>query len=115
MFIGALPPVSNRAGWTFTREVVDDDTDEPVDLSSCSLVMEIRDQRGGNALLSASTDASTITVRDTGVFDAVFTRAQMASLCARTYDVGLTVKNGDAEPEQFIIGTLPVLDGVIQR
>lgn len=114
MYIGTLPPVSNKAGWSFVREVVDDDTDEPIDLSDATIVFEVRNACG-TIKLSATTSNAAITILDTGVFQAAFTADQMKTLCAETYDVGCTVQNGTAEPQQFIIGKLPVLDGIVSQ
>jgi hypothetical protein len=114
MYVGPLPPVSNRASWSFSREVVDDDTGELVDISALSFTLEVRDTRQGCIVLSASTDNGKITNPSTGLFTALFTRDEMAALCADTYDVGVTISDGD-DVTQFIIGTLPVLDGVVSR
>lgn len=113
MYTGTLDPVSNRAGWTFLRELVDDDTGEPIDLSACSIVLEVRDRENCRVVVSATTDNGKISIVGLGAFQASFTAQEMRSVCAETYNVGCTIKNGDAEPVQFIIGTLPVLDGVV--
>lgn len=113
MYIGTLDPVSNKAGWDFVREVLDADTDEAIDLSACSIVLEVCDQETGTSVLSATTSNGKITILDIGVFQASFTATEMKTLCADTYDVGCTVKNGTAEPQQFIIGKLPVLNGIV--
>src|SRR5262245_37645177 len=77
MYVGALPPISTRAGWTFVREVVDDDTDEAIDLSDASIVFEVRSQRDGTTVLSATTGNGKITIADTGVFQVEFAAAEM--------------------------------------
>ena len=112
MYTGPLPPVSNRAGWTFTAEIYDDETDELVDLSSSEITFEVRDGNG-SPILSATTDNEKITVVSTGVFQAVFPETDMRTLCSKTYEVGCTVTQSGEEPTQFIIGTLPVLDGIV--
>ncbi len=113
MYIGTLPPASNRAGLVIVREVVDDDTDAPIDLSQCAITVEVRNQRNSRVELSATTDNSKVAVTDTGVFQASFTASEMRNLCAGTYDIGCTVKNGSEEPYQFFIGSIPVLDGIV--
>lgn len=115
MFIGTLPPTSNRARWVLTREVVDEDTDEVVDLTGRTLRLEIRQQATGSPILTATTENDAIEIRDTGVFEVTFTRDQMATLPVGTYEVGLTISNDDDETDQLFIGTLPVLDGVVTR
>lgn len=115
MYTGSLDPVSNRAGWTFIREVVDSDAnDEPIDLSNCSITFEVRDPECRRTILSGTTDNGKVTVIDTGVFQAAFTAEDMRSLCAKQYEVGCTITNGAEQPAQFIIGELPVLDGVVK-
>lgn len=115
MYVGTLPPVSTRAGWTFVRQVVDDDTEEAIDLSSATIVFEVRSQLDGATALSATTSNGKITITGTGVFQVDFTASDMKNLDPGIYDVGCTVKNGSAEPQQFIIGTVPVLDGVVTQ
>ncbi len=113
MYIGTLDPVSNKAGFILVREVIDDDTEEPIDLSSSSIIFEVRDPKCERTILSATTSNGKITILDTGVFQALFTATEMRTLCDKTYEVGCTIQNGSAEPIQFIIGTLPVIDGII--
>lgn len=113
MFIGTLPPVSNRAGFSHPIEVVDDDTDEKVDLTGCTIVYEIVDPSCNRTMLSATTANEKVSITATGVFQVDFTALEMRQLCAQTYQVGCTISNADSEPQQFIIGTLPVLSGVV--
>jgi hypothetical protein len=115
MYFGALPSASNRAGYVQTFEVVDDDTDEDIDLSAATIVFEVRDRASGVMLLSASTSNGKISVLDDGVFQVAFTLGDMNSLCADTYDVGCTIQNGSADPQQFLIGTIAVFDGVVSQ
>lgn len=111
MLTGALPPVSNRAGFSMQFELLDDDTDEAVDLSDASIVFEVADN--GSIELSATTENTKVSIVDTGVFQVDFTATEMRTLCAKTYQLGCTVTNDDSEPQQLIIGTLPVLDGIV--
>jgi hypothetical protein len=114
MFIGALDPISNRADWRVTREIVDDDTDELVDLAGAAIRFEVHDRRSRGAVLSASTSNGKITIDDVGTFTVAFSAADMQQLCAGIYDVGCTITRGGAT-HQFIIGTVTVLDGVVSR
>lgn len=114
MYIGTLSPASNKAGFSLLIEVVDDDTEDAIDLSACSIVFEIYDDLSETTKLSATTDNGKVTVGDTGIFQVAFTAADMRSLDAKTYKVGCTISNDDSQPQQFIIGSLPVLDGVVQ-
>jgi hypothetical protein len=113
MFIGTLPPVSNRAGFSHPIEVVDDDTDELVDLTGCTIVYEILDPTCDRTMLSATTSNGKVSITGTGAFQVDFTATEMRTLCPQTYQVGCTISNNDSEAQQFIIGTLPVLFGVV--
>lgn len=114
MYIGALPPVSNRASWKLLQEVVDDDTSELVSLSGLTITVEVIDPLDCTTVLSATTANGKVTIVDTGTFQAAFTRDEMATLCARTYQVGVTLADSD-DTVQIIIGTLPVLNGVVSK
>jgi len=113
MYVGALDPVSNRADWRVTREIVDDDTGELVDLTGAMIRFAVRERRSGAYVLSGSTSDGHITIDDTSAFTVSFTAAEMRSLCAGIYDAGCTVER-DGAIYQFIIGTVTVLDGVMQ-
>lgn len=114
MYTGTMAPVSNRASWNFECEVVDDETGDLADISTLSIVLEVRDPLTCRTVLSATTDNGKITNPTTGKFVASFTRDEMASLCSRTYEIGATLADTD-DTAQFIIGTVPVLDGVVSR
>jgi hypothetical protein len=114
MYIGALDPVSNRADWRVTREIVDDDTAELVSLAGALIRFDVRDQRTRATLLQASTADGRITIDDVGTFTVAFSAADMQPLCAGIYDVGCTITLNGAT-HQFIIGTVTVLDGVVSR
>jgi hypothetical protein len=114
MYVGSLPPISNRASWLFSSEVVDDETGELIDLSGLTITLEVREQACGRTVLSATTGNGKVTTPSMGLFSASFTRDEMAALCAQTYDVGATISD-DTDTAQFIIGTVPVLDGVVSR
>jgi hypothetical protein len=111
MYIGTLEPASNQADFIRTFEVIDDETDEAIDLSAATIVFEIRDQKSQAILLSA-TNSDGVTINDTGVFTVEFTKADMQTLDALTYDIGCTIMR--TETEQFIIATISILDGVTQ-
>lgn len=114
MYQGTLSPRSNKAGWNYIVEVIDEDTDEAVDISDTSIVLELRDPRTDTIALSGTTDNGCITLLDdVGFFQVTFTAIQMRTLLAESYEVGCTITNDDSEPQQLIIGTLPVLDGIV--
>jgi hypothetical protein len=111
LYIGTLDPASNKATFRRAYEIVDDETDEAIDLTDATIVYEIRDQKSGSTLLSA-TNGDGITLGETGVYEVLFSRDDMTTLEPITHDVGVTVLRGDEE--QFIIGTIAILDGVVQ-
>jgi hypothetical protein len=116
MITGALSPVSNREDFELQVELYDEEADEPVTLDGVAeVVIEVAPRdRSSRSVLSARMSAGQITSPELGVIECVFAAAQMQALCAGTYDVGGTLTK-DGITVQFIIGTLPVLDGVVSR
>lgn len=108
-----LPRVSNRASWSDVIELLDDETNELIDLSAASIVIEVMDDCG-RTVLSATTDNGKVVVVDIGRAQFSFAREEMATLCLGTYRVGATVTTGD-ETNQIFFGTMPVIDGVVSR
>lgn len=111
MLVTTLPPVSNRAGWSYSVEVLDDDTGEPLALAGLDIVFEVRDD-AERVVLSATIANGKLALVDTGVFAAAFARDQMATLRPGTYRVGCTISDA-GDTAQLIIGRLPVLDGIV--
>lgn len=106
--------VSNRADWIETIELIDDDTGEVItDLSGVSVALEIRDLPSWCRVLSATTDNGKITFPGNGIIQWQFTKSEMSTLCAGTYEVGITVTRDDIT-EQELIGSLPVYEGVVR-
>jgi hypothetical protein len=77
-----------------------------------TIVFEIREQGCTSALLSATNGAGVELIEDDLTYQVTFTETQMRTLCAGTYDVGVTMER-DGITRQVIIGTLPVMDGVV--
>lgn len=128
MYVGRLNPQSNRSTFSAQFEVVDDDTDEDIDLTGLSITFELRACGGpldysrqspsfpDNTSLVATTANGKITLVSDGIFQVVFSADEMKTLSApRTYEIGVTVADGTGWIEQYIIGTLPVLNGVVTR
>jgi hypothetical protein len=115
MYEANLKPVSNRADWIETIELVDDDTNDVIeDLSGVEVFIEVRSRDPYHRCLSGSVDDGHIILIPGGVIQWQFTANEMHSLCAGTYEVGITVVR-DGITEQELIGSLPVLDGVMRR
>jgi predicted NUDIX family NTP pyrophosphohydrolase len=113
MYTGSLPAVSNKATYTQSFQVNDSETGALVDLSAATIVFAVRGKNGGSVVLTA-TNSDGIDMADAadGVFEVEFTDTQMRTLCDREYDVGCTIEISD-NVTQYIIGTLPVLDGIV--
>lgn len=111
-----FPAQSNRASWVFVGKITDLD-DDPIDLTGCSMVFQIRE--GGNGWpygsgLTASTDNGKLTIVDIGTFRWFFTLDEMRSLCAGSFNTGLTLTNDDGtQTIQLSVGPLPIVDGVV--
>jgi len=111
MYVISFPEQSNRASWTFVGLITDLD-DNPIDLSTCSLVFAVRDKNG--RMLEASTENGRLTIVDTGTFRWFFTVEEMGGFCAGQCQTGLTLTNDDGtQTIQLSVGPLPIIDGVV--
>lgn len=114
MYIATLPPVSNRATWIEAVELTDQETGDLIDLTDCSIEVQVRTQDDSQTtVLSASTDDGDVTIVDTGVFQFEFSATEMAALAPDSYDIGAIITR-DGETAQIVIGTIPVLEGVVR-
>lgn len=123
-----FPQVTNRETFDPVIALYDDETGEPLDLSTITTIqVEVRcagqgaghfatptvpwydDGPGATPILSASL-GNGVTVLDIGIFQIAFTETQMRTLRAGTYVIGCTVSDGTVT-RQLFIGRLPVLDG----
>jgi hypothetical protein len=111
VFQGKLSPVSNREDWNLTLEI-DDENDDPIDLTGASITVNIRDPRYRAVVLCGSTSNGAVTILGTGVFQVSFSAAQLQPFRPGTYEVGMVlVQNGVTI--QLLIGLLPVIDGIM--
>jgi hypothetical protein len=111
MYHVTFPPQSNRASWVFLGLVTDLE-DNPIDLTNCAMVFAVRGHNG--RVLEASTENGKITHVDVGKFRWFFTLDEMETLCAGTYETGLTLWNDDrSQTVQLSVGPLPIVDGVV--
>ena len=113
MYIGALPPASNRGTYAQDFLVFDDETEEGIDLAGAVILLELRGPGCSAPALSASTGNGRIALQaEAGRFALTVPADEMRSLEAIAYEAGITItQNG--ETTQFFIGTLPVLDGIV--
>lgn len=97
--------------WTEAIEVIDDNTNLPLsDVDTALVELQVND-RSNCLVLSASTDAATITRPSTGVIQWQFTKDQMSALCVGvTYRVGCRMTNGAGTTALFT-GDLAYIDG----
>jgi hypothetical protein len=101
-----LSPISNRADWTSSYEVVDDTDGTDVDLSSATIVFAINDPYDCDNQIKG-----TIAIPSLGFFNVSFTRDQLKELNG-TYDLGCTIEISSVTT-QFIVGRLPIIDGFV--
>lgn len=115
MYEATLQPVSNRADWLGTLEMLDDDTGEAItDLTGVSLVIEVRARGAHHPILSATTDNGKVTDAGNGVFEWHFDRAEMSAVCPGSYEIGITMSRDDLT-DQELIGIVPIVDGIVSR
>ena len=102
---------TDDAIWGVAIEIIDDDTNLPMDISSDAITFALSIKEDHCVRLSASSDAGTITKPTINSIQWVFTVAQMQTLCpGTTYGVGVTMTTATG-PIQIIVGTLAVIDG----
>jgi len=51
MFTGSLPVASNREDYEYIAQIVDDDTNEPIDLTAATIVAQVSDKDGCKRIL----------------------------------------------------------------
>lgn len=114
MLTGTLSPVSNRATWSESVAIDDEETGEAIDLSDVDeITIAIRTQGSSTPVLSATLTGEQITIIETGVFQFEFSESQMGGLCPQTYEIGCTLEKDD-QSVQLLIGTVSVLDGIVR-
>lgn len=119
MLTGTLPPVSNLATWRETVELTDASDSSLVDLVTDvdEITINVRDPQADCVVLSGSTSDGVVTVSglSDGLFEFVFSAAQLSGLAAGTYELGCLITFSGAvggDTEQVILGTVPVLRGL---
>lgn len=114
MYDAQLKPVSNRADWIETIELIDDDTGQIItDLSDVTVKIEVRKTPCYSQMLAGTSEDGHVTYPGNGAIQWHFTRSEMAGLSAGTYEIGVTITRDDIT-EQELIGSLPVVDGVVR-
>lgn len=115
-----MPEVSNSEGWQEDFELIDEDTDQPFDLTGYTVKLQIRQPPFGKrgALLYEATDvAGQITFptgRATGRFVVDVPQSVFASAIPGVHAVGVVIDNGTDEPIEPFIGRLPIIEGYVE-
>ncbi len=125
MYTGYLDTITNRADWNTTIQIVDADTEEPVDLTGVDAYMQVVTCPSNNdcgpcdygfsgcsAALSGSTEDGRISISSDGVLSWSFPASSLRGLCPQTYDIGVILKK-DEQTTQLFLGKVTVLDGVV--
>jgi hypothetical protein len=114
MISGSLPPTSNRETLNLQIEFYDDEAGNLIDVASLSeAVIAVAPVGVRSPVLTARLSAGQIAQTETGIIECTFSADQMHGLCSGTYDIGGTLTK-DGETVQFLIGTLPVYDGIVR-
>lgn len=130
MIRGAFPPITTRQSFRDSVQIYSDLDGTPFDLTGSRIQVAIAaDWPAPSAWpsdgyydsgffasrnLLATTDDGTVTIPGLGVFVFNFTSAQIASLCPGIYAIACTLSRSDTTV-QLLLGTLPVLDGVVPQ
>src|SRR5262245_24065408 len=113
MLTGTLNPVSNQATWIEDFQLLDIETGDLIDISTATEIkIVVRDPVSKSSVLTLKLSSGEVVVVSIGVFEWRAEASQMRTLTARTYELGCIIDQ-DGDTVQLIIGTLPVLDGIV--
>src|SRR5262249_9792186 len=102
MYIGALPPASNRGAYTLDFELYDDETDEGIDLAGASIVLELRRPGTSSIVLSATSgNGRVVLAGQAGRFELSLPATDLRSLDPMTYEAGITIAQGGTTTQYF--------------
>lgn len=105
-------PISNREDWIDQFEVRDN-SNALVDLSAAAITFSVRDKNSKRVQLHAVV-GSGVTVDGPGLFTIHFPVADMRGMDASLmYEVGCVITRNEIA-QQFIIGIVPIVDGIIE-
>jgi len=109
----ALEPTTNRQDWQFQFRLIDSETGTPVALTEDDVLkLRVRDCRYWRESLTAESGDDHVEIIDGIAFQITFPRSEMQGLCQHQYEVGATFER-DGEISQILIGTVTVLDGIV--
>lgn len=106
-------PVSNREDWQETFQVSEEEDGSLIDITGAEITVTVRHRSTQTEILSGEVgDGATLTDPTNGEFEIEFLATDMSSVDPGTYDVGLVLVLAGGTT-QILLGTLPVLDGVV--
>lgn len=106
-------PTTNRQDWTETAQIKDEETGAAINITGATIFLSVRDPKSEVEVLNASVgNRITLTDPTQGIFEWTFTDNDMSGVVANTYDVGLVMVLAGAAT-QLMLGSLPVLDGIV--
>lgn len=117
MYTGFFDAASNRATWSFSITLTDDDTGDAIDLTGATVNIALRSQEMRGVELTGSSTDGKITIEPpatAGQFTVEFSKDDMSSLGAKLYDVGITVTLAGGTVHQVLVATLPLVDGIVE-
>ena len=128
-YYGYLSTPSNRADWIDVCLVTDEDTGDPIDLSTTIITMTVTNRRRNpnsdygpgyfydppvylDAIsLKGSTETGEIVVVDLGTFQWTFPAMRMNGLPQGEYVIGIRLNQG-GQIAQAAIGVITVMEGI---
>lgn len=108
-----FPRASNRADWRFWLKNTDPTNGSLIDIPVSQVTLQVQRRDRCGPVLSAAPGDGKITSPEAGVLEVRFPASEMRNLCADTYEVGAIISDG-TDTAQFILGTVPVVDGVVR-
>jgi hypothetical protein len=115
-YTGHLPAASNRADFMFAVEVTDPITNDFVNFVGSVITVSLRPMSQLQPILTGTNlDNQHITVTGDGMFEVIFSRAEMTQFQAGELDMGITVKLQDGITYQLFAGQVPIVDGVVAQ
>jgi hypothetical protein len=108
-----FPQASNRADWTCRFTVTDPNDGTLVDLSPYTVTIQVSRRDRSWPELSGSTTDGHVIFPGSGVISFTFRASEMNCLVSGTYEVGAIVTDG-TNTTQLLIGTVPVVDGIVR-
>ena len=108
----SLPNTSNAATFSDVIGFTDDDTGDPLDISTVDeITVRVRDPRCRVTMLEATLTAETVVETADGEVRFTFTPDQMGALEPGNYEFGVTITI-DGVTTQTHICPLPIVDGL---